>query len=103
MGKVTENVTGNALDEVTARDWLNALIAKMEERKTLDILNSQVRAIYTDDYIQLYAGIEILAGLLGLELLLEEKTDEYYRYYFMYEGVKFLQLSDERMVCHERV
>lgn len=99
MGNAT-----NTFDEIMARDWLKALITKMEERKALDIFNSQVKTINTDDHhIQLYSGIEILADLLGLEILEGGRTENYYAYYFEYGGVKFLQLFKERMVGHERV
>lgn len=93
-----ENVTYNAFDEIMARDWLKDLISITRQRKTLDKLNNQVMTFSTDeDAIHIASGIEILADMLGLELLEGEEVDKYYEYHFLYDGVTFFQLSEERL------
>ena len=99
-----ESVTYNAFDEIMARDWLKALISIIRKRKILDKFNSQVMTISTyDDTLHIAHGIEILADMLGLELLEGEKVENYYQYYFLYDGVTFFQLSEERLVGFEDV
>lgn len=92
-----ENANYDVFEAAMARDWVNALISSMENRKSLDRLNSQIETIITPDYIQIYSGIEILADILGCELMEKERNDEYSEYYFFYRDVKFLKLSEERL------
>lgn len=95
--KSMENVSHDIFEAAMVRDWTNALISSMEHRRSLDRLNSQIETILTPDYIQIYSGIEILADVLGCELLEKKREDEYNEYYFFYRDVKFLKLSEERL------
>lgn len=92
-----ENANYDVFDAAMARDWANALISHMKHRRALDKLNSQIETVTTPDYIQVYAGIEILADVLGCELLERERDDEYTEYYFFYQEVKFLKLSRDKL------
>lgn len=92
-----ENADYDMFDAAMIRDWANALIFHMKHRRTLDKLNSQIETITTPDYIQIYSGIEILADVLGCELLEGERYDEYTEYYFFYQDVRFLKLSRDKL------
>lgn len=92
-----ENADYDVFEAEMARDWANALISHMNHRRTLDKLNSQIETTWTPDYIQIHFGIDILADLLRCELLEGGRIDEYTEYYFIYQDVKFLELSRDKL------
>ena len=83
------------------KEWMDALIENMEERKNLTCFNNQIRTTSESGDIQIYTGIDILADLLGIELKEESLEDiEYpYLYYFFYRGKKICQIKKERMIA----
>lgn len=98
-----ENGNYDVFDMVMARDWLNAHVAALNNRKSLDIFNGQVRTTTTNDRINIDLGIDILADILGIELLEEGMNGAYTVYYFDYDGVRFFQLSEEKLVRHKEM
>lgn len=93
----------DAFDALMARDWLNALVDSMEQRRALDRLNSQIETVPTMDYIQIYSGILVLADVLGEELQeYNGRKDEYREYFFFFRGVRVVQLSRERIGKYAR-
>ena len=93
----------NSFDEAMARDWLNQIISCMKQRSPFDVFNNQIRTIGSPDDIQLFKGIEILSDLLGLKLQDGGKNENYNEYYFLFNGVKVFQLSEERLVGYETI
>lgn len=92
MGK-TDFVT---LESVMVRDWLNARIKALRDLKDTDRLGDMVETIPTEMEINLYDRIEMVADAAGGDLQ-EEYYQGNYFYYFLYEGVKVLQVSPERL------
>lgn len=83
-----------------AREWLDALVDNLEQRKNLTYFNNQIRTTGGTGDIQIYTGIDILADLLGIELEEEIFKGMEYPYccYFFYRNIKIFQLSRERMI-----
>lgn len=51
--------------------------------------------------IQIHYGIEIIAETLGLELkeiTYRESDDFPYEYYFIYDGVRFFQVNERKLI-----
>lgn len=98
MGK-TDFVT---LESAMVRDWLNARIKALRDLKETDRLGDLVETIPTEMEVHLYNRIEMVADAVGGELQ-EEYYQGNYFYHFLYEGVKVLQISPERLgkVCRK--
>lgn len=76
-------------------DWHVINISKMT---CMRHLNSNIRIMPPNIYFQFDEGIEIVADIMGLHLIEDQKkNEEYFVYYFVYEGVNFIQLSKERL------
>ena len=84
------------MEYTDVKEWLDWQIKDAEERRKNEPLNSDICAISTPDEIQMYKGIDIVADILGAELK-ERRLKEYYCYYFFYNDVEVLQLSDRRL------
>ncbi len=77
------------------KDWLDALIEDLKNRKAHIIFNNQIRTVSPMEKIQIYEGINVVADMIGAELgCLSEYSDEYpYYYWFYYRGVKFFEIE----------
>jgi len=82
----------DAFDSMIAKDWLNALVENMEQRKSLENMNSQIYTVSTPEHIQIYTGIEILADVLNEELISDDWNEKYIVKYFFFRNVKVMQL-----------
>lgn len=82
------------------KEWVDALIDNMEERKNLTSFNTQIQAAGVTGDIQIYKGIDVLADLFGVALEEEIYKGMEYPYccYFFYRNIKIFQLSRERMI-----
>ncbi len=81
--------------------WLDALIANMDERYALRCYSGKISTVATfDRSIQLYEGIETVAGAMGIPLSEKEVESESrgYHYEFTYRGTKFVQWSKKKLV-----
>lgn len=87
------NEIQDAFDSMMAKDWLNALVENMEQRKSLEKMNSQVSVIPNPEYIHIYTGIEMLADILGEEIIAGDWNEDYTARYFFFRNVKVLQLD----------
>ena len=86
-----ENSGFDEFDIMAARDWINALTASQEQRKSLDRLNNQIQTVPTKDYIQMLTGIGMLADILGAELKEGVTEEGESGLCFSYQGRKFFQ------------
>lgn len=79
------------------KEWLHWHADNLKLRGHMERLDNRICTIPAGDYVHLYEGIETVADIMGLGLVEDGKCEEYYRYYFLYENVKFMQLSEERL------
>ena len=89
------NEIQDAFDFMMAKDWLNALVDNMEQRKHLEKMNSQISVIPNPEYIQIYSGIGILADVFGEKLIKDDWNENYTVRYFFFRNVKILQLDSK--------
>ena len=83
------------------KEWIDKQIAIRNEMATLEEFNSQIRVIDTRfrfDKDMHIAGIDEVADILGVEIYIEDHSEDFERYYFMYEGYKVFELV-EKHVC----
>lgn len=88
------------LDAIHTKGWLDLQIRIHDERLRSYELNDHVRLYIPEDYIPMGSGIDYVTDLLGIELK-EELTDSNefpYLYIFEYNGKKFVQLSEKRIL-----
>lgn len=84
-------------DKVKA--WLDAIVNNLEESRNLEYFNSRLKANFSSNSV-IIEGIETIADLLQVDVKEEIHSEEYeirYWYFFFYRGVKFLEMSRERM------
>lgn len=77
-----------------------ACACKLHEANT-DISEDICICHQLDRGIQMHLGIDEIAETLGLELkeITYQESDEYpYEYFFMYDGVRFFQISRRRLI-----
>lgn len=89
------------MEYAEVKEWLDRLVQNYNELKELKEFNTSV-SICTASYVQIFKGIDIIADIMGFHLSEKDyETSEFrYEYSFMYEGIKFLELCEERMsVC----
>lgn len=90
------------MEYAEVKEWLDRLVQNYNELHELQEFNTSVSICTGCDGVQLFKGIDIVADVMGFSLT--EKDEEIgqfrYRYSFMYEGVEFFELFEERMsVC----
>ena len=87
------------MEAVQTKDWLDLQIKILNERKKSYELNDSVRLYTPEADITMGDGIEYVADLLGMDLKETLRDCAYYpfEYSFIYDGVKFKQLSKERL------
>ena len=87
------------IETVQIKDWIGLQIKILNERKESYKLNDSVRLYTPKDDITMGNGVEYVADLLGLDLKEALRDCDYYpfEYSFVYDGVKFKQLSEERL------
>lgn len=89
------------MEYAEVKEWLDRLVQNYNELHELKLFNTSV-SLCTASYVQLFKGIDIIADIMGFHLTEKDyETSEFrYEYSFMYEGIKFLELHEERMsVC----
>lgn len=81
------------------KEWLDKLIENKNELTEIKKFNSQIFACGPLDAIPLFKGIEIVADLIGAELIESLRDDSIfpYMYEFFYNNVKFVSFSRERL------
>ncbi len=80
------------------KEFLDWHVINITKKACMRHLNSNIRIMSPDGYYQFEEGIGIVADIMGLELLEDDKKNgDYHVYYFIYEGVRFIQLSKERL------
>ena len=77
------------------KEWLDAHVAHFKESHRINVFNGQISANISQYVVLMYEGIELIADIMGLQLACERGTHYTYGYSFVYDGVKFLQISDE--------
>lgn len=91
-----------SMDYITTKEWLNRQLELKQEGEDSRELNSSVAVYSEDSDILMSKGIELVADIMGLDLVEEVKpgTDYNYPYWysFVYGGVKFVQIEKERLV-----
>lgn len=85
------------------KEWLDLNISIRRQLIETENLNEQVQLCRPnkENTLHVYKGIDILADVVGAELLLREdlEDEEYpYYHYFMYDGFEVFQMSRERLV-----
>lgn len=90
-------------DKEKILEWLDIMvycIRKICGNRCLKLSTGEVREVtLTEEKMQIYSGIEILADAIGAKLVEEVTTNAKnpLRYYFMYRDVEFYMLNDERI------
>ena len=90
------------MEYAEVKEWLDRLVHNYNEHHELSKLNESVSVCTTSYGIQLFKGIDIIADVMGFCITeKDEETSQFrYNYSFMYEGVEFFELHEERMsVC----
>lgn len=86
------------------KNFLDWHVINLSKRTCMRHLDSNIRIVSPDRYFQFNEGIEIVADIMGLHLIEDDKKNgDYFVYYFVYEGVKFMQLSEERLGMYARI
>lgn len=85
------------MEYTDVKEWLDWHADSLKWRNRMEQFGNHICTVPAGDYIQLYEGIEIVADIMGLDLIEDRKNEGYYRYYFLYQNVKFMQLSKERI------
>nr|WP_300842340.1 hypothetical protein [uncultured Acetatifactor sp.] len=87
------------METLQTKEWLDLQIKILNERKASYKLNGSVRLYTPEEDITMGEGVDYAAELLGLELKesLRDCLHFPYEYSFLYGGVKFKQLSKERL------
>lgn len=90
-------------DKEKILEWLDIMvycIRKIYGNRCLELATGKVREVtLTEEKMQIYSGIEILADAIGAKLVEEitTNTKNPFRYYFIYRGVEFYMVNDERL------
>lgn len=81
------------------KERLDKVVKNIKEAESLCDFNSQISFIRPLKRIHVFRGIDIIADSMGLELREENDwgDDLPYKYSFMYEGIEFFQLEQERL------
>ena len=82
------------------KEWLDLHISIRRQLIEAEHLNELCRP-NKENTLHVYKGIDILADVVGAELLLREdlEDEEYpYYHYFMYDGFEVFQIGRERLV-----
>lgn len=90
------------MEYAEVKEWLDRLVQNYNELHELSELSTSVEICTGSNGVQLFKGIDIVADVMGFSLTeKDEETSQFrYRYSFMYEGVEFFELFEERMsVC----
>lgn len=81
------------------KEWLDALVENLEKEKALREFNDSISAAgnMTNDFI-MYAGMDIVADVMGLEVSESKLPDSpdftnQYKKEFTYRGVRFMSFS----------
>lgn len=87
------------------KEWLDKLVANVKEANSLCEFNEQIFTCHQTRQVHLFTGIDIVADVMGLELKEVGRCDEQYRYkyFFMYKGIKFMQIEEERLASFVQV
>jgi len=89
------------MDKERIKKWLdNLVIARKLYLDNADLTDEICLCAGTfDDGIHIHLGIDEIADVMGLEL--KEKSfedDDYpYKYWFVYDGVEFFQISNRKL------
>lgn len=80
--------------------WLDKLVDNNQQRKELVTFNNQIRVFHPDTCIFVSSGIELIAKIMGIELVetYDENREYCYQYGFSYRGTMFRQMEQERLV-----
>lgn len=84
------------------KEWLDWHVADIKERRAHAQLNSSICTCFTEGYIHMHRGIEIIADALGIKLEVKKLTDDVLQYSFMHDGIEVVQLDrreDAQPVC----
>lgn len=90
-------------DKEKILEWLDLMvycIRKIHGNRCLELSTGKVREVtLTEEKMQIYSGIEILADAIGAKLVEEITTNARnpFRYYFIYRDVEFYMINDERL------
>lgn len=78
------------------REHLDAIVDTIEKQENLSLLNDSIEFLKPNKNYFFSHGIEIVADLMGLELICEKRDlsgDWTHEYSFFYRGIQFFQLS----------
>ena len=86
------------MEFVDVKNFLDWHVINLSKRTCMRHLDSSIRIMPPNRYFQFDGGIEIVADIMGLPLIEDDmKNGNYFVYYFVYEGIRFVQLSEERL------
>lgn len=101
-----ENVSNNWIDSVAVKDYLDALVDFKKREVELSQFGGRIELAGTTQYVHIYKGIREMAAAVGAKIKedFREKQIRYpYQYSFIYNGIEFLCLSEERITDYENV
>ena len=90
-------------DKEKILEWLDLMvycIRKIHGNRCLELSTGKVREVtLTEEKMQIYSEIKIIADAIGAKLVEEVTTNTKnpFRYYFIYKGVEFYMINDERL------
>lgn len=103
MGNAPES--DNWMNAVAIKDWLDAIVELRQRESQLKMFGSRLLLLEESEKIHVYSLIEFMAYAAGAELQEEVRYGKYpYRYSFIYKGIQFFQISEERLrgyICPE--
>lgn len=87
------------------KEWLDKVVENIKETEKLCEFNTQINICHPGKGIHIFRGIDIIADNMSLELkeANDQSTEFPYRYSFMYEGIEFFQLEQERLASFVQV
>lgn len=82
------------------KDWLDKLVDNLQQQNELVVFNNQIKTFYPNNYILISSGIELIAEIMGICLteIINKDRKFPYIYHFMYKGICFKQIEEERLV-----
>ncbi|MDE5965860.1 MAG: hypothetical protein K2G89_03415 [Lachnospiraceae bacterium] len=100
-----ENVLNDWVDSVAIKDYMDALVEFKKQESKLSQFGVHIELAGINEHVHVFRGIQDMVAAVGAKIKEEfrEKQIKYhYQYSFIYKGVTFLQLSEERMEEYDR-
>lgn len=101
-----ENVLNDWVDSVATKDYLDVLVDFKKQEAELSHFGDRIELAGITQHVHVYKGIREMADAVGAKIKEEFRENQIrypYQYSFIYKGLTFLCLFEERMVGYADV